>query len=272
MGETSKIVHPHYFFSSISKSPCRELSRDRKIALFLDFDGTLVPIREDPATCFPSEKIKKLLQSLADSGRISLTIMSGRSLADVRKRVGIRKIHYGGNHGLVISGPSMKYVHAKALSVRPLLMHIKRDLNNEIADIDGAWLEDKYFSLSLHFRSVKKEYVPSVKKVFYKAARDMLENKSLGVVRGKKVLELTPDTTWNKGAAVLWILRRLKNRFLPIYVGDDKTDETAFAALSKNGITVRVGRSQITHAKYFIKGHWEIPLLLESILTHAAKR
>jgi trehalose-phosphatase len=271
MGELSKIAQPRYLFGDLNETPFKNLARDRKVALFLDFDGTLVPIRQNPAECFLSEKIKKQLRSLADSEGICLTIMSGRSLSDVRKRVGIRKIYYGGNHGLDISGPGARYTHAKALSAKPLMRHVKHLLKREIAGIEGAWLEDKKYTVSLHFRSVKKNQVPAVKKVFYEAARDVLESKSMGVVRGKKVLELTPDPAWNKGTAVLWILRRLKDRLLPVYVGDDKTDETAFAALSKRGITVRVGKSKSTHAKFYIEGNWDIPLLLESIQKHAAK-
>jgi trehalose-phosphatase len=191
--------------------------------------------------------------------------MSGRSLSDVRKRVGIRKIYYGGNHGFVISGPGFKNTDEKALAAQPLIRRAKRLLKRGINDIEGAWVEDKKFTVSLHFRTVNKDYIPILKKLFYKVAGEFLGKKSFGVIRGKKVLELTPDLAWNKGRAVLWILHHQKDKWLPIYVGDDKTDETAFAALKKGGITIRVGRSKSTRAKYYVKGYWEIPGLLEEI-------
>lgn len=272
MGELSRAAHPEYLFGDINKTHYKKLAHDHKIALFMDFDGTLVPIRENPAECFLSEKIKQQLRSLADSEHVCLTIMSGRSLADVRKRVGIRKIYYGGNHGFDISGPGLKYTHEKALSSEPLMRHVKRRLKHEIEGIQGAWIEDKKFTVSLHFRSVKKQYLPSVKKVFYKVAREYLQNRSLGVIKGKKVLELTPRLTWDKGRAVRWILHLLNNGWLPIYVGDDTTDETAFAALKKGGITIRVGKSKSTRAKYYVKGYWEIPQLLEIIKSYAKWR
>lgn len=235
--------------------------------MFLDFDGTLVPIGKNPAECFLSDRIRKQLHLLAESGRICLTIMSGRSLSDVRKRVGARKIYYGGNHGFDVSGPGIRYTHEKALSVIPLLGHIKRLLRSRMRDVEGAWIEDKKFSLSLHFRAVKKEHIPLVKKAFFDIADESLSNGSLGLTRGKKVLELTPDPTWNKGRAVLLIMGLFKGDCLPVYVGDDLTDETAFKAINnKKGIAVCVGKSKRTAANFYLKGHREVSRLLQQIL------
>lgn len=270
MGNRSSMKRPGYFFGGTDGNPFTKLPRGRKIALFLDFDGTLVAIREDPAKCRLSKDMKARLRSLADSGRTCLTIMSGRSLSDVRRRVGLRNIYYGGNHGFDVSGPGLRYRHEKALSARPLVRRVKRLIEKGIAGIDGAWIEDKKFSVTLHFRQVRKGQVPLVRKVFYKAAGESLEDGSLGLIRGKKVLELTPDTAWNKGEAVLWMLRHLGHRWLPVYVGDDKTDETAFAAIGKKGITVRVEKSRITRAQYYIEDHREVPLLLEEIRKYTA--
>lgn len=162
------------------------IKSDRKVAMFLDYDGTLVPIKKDPAQCFLSSKIKEQLQLLSGSNRCYLAILSGRSLSDIRKMVGIQKIYYGGNHGLDISGPDMRYTHPKALPGRPLIGIIRHLLKKEIRDVDGAWLEDKKFTLSLHFRSVKKEDVLSVKKAFYKVVTGSCENESLSIIKGKE--------------------------------------------------------------------------------------
>jgi len=87
----------------------------------------------------------------------------------------------------------------------------------------------------------------------------------LTVIKGKKLLELIPDVSWNKGKATLYILQRLKEDYLPIYIGDDQTDETAFKALCRRGITIRVGKSKKTLADYYLKDHREVLRLLKQI-------
>ena len=84
-------------------------------------------------------------------------------------------------------------------------------------------------------------------------------------MRGKKVLELLPRVSWNKGAAALHIMKKLDKKYLPICVGDDSTDETLFEAFCETGITIRVGPSRRTAARYYLKGQWEVPLLLKQI-------
>jgi trehalose 6-phosphate phosphatase/alpha,alpha-trehalase len=69
--------------------------------------------------------------------------------------------------------------------------------------------------------------------------------------------------SWDKGKAVLWVLQRFNDKCLPVYVGDDQTDETAFKSLRKKGITIRVGKSKKTFADYYLKGYWEISRLLQ---------
>jgi trehalose-phosphatase len=277
-----KPVRTNYLFEKDNfKDVFSRLKAKQTLALFLDFDGTLVPIQKDPAQCFLSEEIKRQLRLLANSKHCYLSILSGRSLSDIRKRVGIRKIYYGGNHGLDISGPGIRYTHPKALVAISIMKDVKQQLQKKIKDIEGAWLEDKKFTLSLHFRSVKKNNITLVKKVFYKTVkkgtgfllatcgndrgRVFLENKSLTVIKGKKVLELIPGALWDKGRAILWLLQRFKDRCLPIYIGDDQTDETAFKTLKESGITIRVGKSKKTSAKYYLKGSWEISQLLQQM-------
>src|SRR4030043_483870 len=124
--------------------------------------------------------------------------------------LGIKRIYYGGNHGLHISGSNVRYTHPKAIFAKPIINHIRQQLQKEIEDIEGVWLEDKKFTLSLHFRSVKTEDIPRVKKVFYNVVNKYSEKKLLAVIKGKKVLELEPDESWDKGKAVLWVLQNLR--------------------------------------------------------------
>lgn len=257
---------PIYFFEKKSFNRFRnKIKQYPRIALFLDFDGTLVPIQKDPAQCVLAEGIKEQLKSLAGSDRRYISILSGRSLSDIKSMVGIRNICYGGNHGLVIFGSDMTYVHPKALSAKPSVDKAARMLSKEIAGIKGAWIERKKFTASLHYRSVRKRDVPLVKKAFYKIVSEFSGDRRLAVIKGKKVLELAPDASWSKGSAVLYILNKLKDKYLPVYVGDDWTDETAFRALNKKGITVRVGKSAKTTANYYLKSQREVSEFLKKV-------
>jgi trehalose-phosphatase len=213
----------------------------------------------------PNE-IKMQLQSLVNTDRCSVAVLSGRSLQDIKAKVGIGSICYGGNHGLEISGSELFYIHPGALLAKAEIDMAGRRLNNEIARIKGAWVERKQFSVSLHYRSVDKKDIQLVKSVFYRVKAELPETDSLCVMKGKKVLELLPDIMWDKGSAVHWILRRLEGAHLPIYVGDDVTDEYAFRALGKKGITIKVGTSKKTSAQYYLKTSREVQRLLQLIL------
>lgn len=264
---------PTYFFKKSRPGLLRDIIKTApKIALFLDFDGTLVPIQKDPAQCFLSVKTKKLLRSLTDSNHFYVTILSGRSLPDIRRRVGIKNIYYGGNHGSDMSGPDMKYTNPEVLRAKPVIYSVKRKLIREIECFEGALLEDKKYSLSLHYRSVKTKDIPGVKKVFYDVTSEFLRKKLLILIKGKKVLELVPYVSWDKGKAVLWILKRQKDKCLPVYIGDDQTDETAFKALSKKGITIRVGKSKTTYADYYLKSYQEVTRFLDQLQDFVIRR
>lgn len=256
----------HYFFEKGVYSGKFETTR--KIALFLDFDGTLVPIQKDPGQCFLSDKIKTLLLLLAGSRCCHIIVLSGRALSDIKKRIGIRAIYYGGNHGLDISGPNLRFTHPKALASKSAITYVSHQLKKEITSFEGAWLENKKFSVSLHFRSVKTEDIRLLKKVFHNVVENYSKNNLFTIMKGKKVLELLPYVSWDKGKAVLWFLQQLQDGCLPVYVGDDRTDEDAFKALRGKGITIHIGKSKKTSADYYLKGHWELPGLLENILKH----
>lgn len=249
---------PEYFFEK--DHPL--LKNGGPFLLFLDFDGTLTPIRDNPGDCFLSAKVKGELEGIASSPIARIAILSGRSLPDLRKRAGMRNIYYGGNHGLEISGPDMRYIHPGALSGKHVIDRVRRGLENKIVNIEGALIEPKKLTFTLHYRMVDKENRVFIRKAFF---RTIAENSVAGrvkVIKGKKVLELAPKVPWDKGEAAMFILQELKKKYFPIYVGDDLTDEAAFQTLREKGLTIRVGFSKKTVAQYFLKGQWEITKFL----------
>lgn len=238
----------------------------KKIALFLDYDGTLVPIRKDPSQCVLPVQVKKMLRKLAVSGHFYPVILSGRSLRDIRKMTGVRGICYGGNHGFDMAGPGVRYTHPAALKARPQIITAKRLLEKAVGGISGARLEDKKFSISLHYRSVREKDLPLIFKSFDEVSKPFVRKNILSVQRGKKVLELVPSAEWDKGFAALWLLQRLGEGFYPIYIGDDLTDETAFKALRKKGFTLKVGKSEKTSARYYVENTGDVKRLLGRIV------
>jgi trehalose-phosphatase len=213
---------------------------DRRLVLFFDYDGTLTPIVRRPEEATLADSMRALLRDLA--GHVPVGIISGRDLDDVRGMVRLDELHYAGSHGFDVAGPGgMRMQHEEAQERLPELDAAERQLAGELKDIDGAWVERKRFALAVHYREADERYAPAVE-----AAVDAAIAAHAGLRKrgGKKIFELQPDVPWDKGRAVLWLLEQLDldgPDVLPVYVGDDVTDEDAFAALSGRGLGIRVG-------------------------------
>lgn len=122
--------------------------------LFLDYDGTLAPIVEDPAAAQMGPAMQHVLTALAQHPRYHLSIVSGRALADLRTRVGGKGLYLAGNHGLEIEGPGICYQHPEVWRLRPELDALAQAMKGDLEAIPGAWVEDKGLTLSVHFRRV----------------------------------------------------------------------------------------------------------------------
>lgn len=255
-------MQPEYFFES--NDPRLGHGR-RGFFLFLDFDGTLVPIRDNPAKCVLTPGIRDYLEAIASSENACIAILSGRTVNDIKKKVPLQHIYYGGNHGLEISGPHISYTHPDALRTKHVIDKVRREIEKGVGNIDGVLIEKKKFGFTLHYRMANREGKALIKSTFYRIIAESPEPQAVSVLQGKKVLELAPKVSWDKGKAALFLLQKQKRNYLPIYVGDDLTDETAFKALNEDGLTVRVGRSKKTAAKYYLKGQWEVSKFLQHI-------
>jgi len=255
-------VPPDYFFD---KNPLKALPAETPIFLLLDFDGTLVPIQDDPAACVMAPKIRNELERLAGLPGCRVAILSGRSLADLKERTPAGNICLGGSHGLHISGCGLDFVHPAAEETETLVAKIRRSLAKEIEPIDGAWIENKGLTFALHYRRAGRTQAESARKAFRRAVERNPEKGRLAVLRGKKVLELLPGVSWDKGKAALFITDSLSRGSMPLYVGDDTTDETAFRELKARGITVRVGKSKRTAARYYLRSQREVLRLLSEV-------
>jgi trehalose-phosphatase len=243
---------------------------DKIILLNLDYDGTLTPIAATPDEAVLSREVKSVLEELARVKDCELAIVSGRALKDIRKMVGIKNIVYVGNHGFEIDGPRIHFESLTPPDIKKVFAEIKDGLAKNLARLEGAVIEDKGLTLSVHYRLVPEEKADAVAKIFHKTCRPYHAAKQIRIGSGKKVFEIKPPIEWDKGKAVLWLLARQtrasgKGRVLPVYIGDDRTDEDVFLTLRKNGITVFVGRGERSAARYYVNDTGEVLRFLRMI-------
>ena len=224
------------------------LSAAGRVFLFLDFDGTLAPIVEEPDTASMSAKTREQLIALSQKPKFLVAIISGRPLSDLQQRVGLPGLFYAGNHGLEISGPGLSFVEPAALQRVPALRELSRSLERRLKDMAGARVDNKRLTATVHYRKARDEDREEIRRIVQEAVAS--SGDLFRVSEGLKALEIRPQVNWNKGAAAQWILESSGGEdALPIYLGDHATDEDAFSALAA-GITVRIGRTAETSAQY----------------------
>ncbi|MFH1541981.1 MAG: trehalose-phosphatase [bacterium] len=222
-----------------------------KYLIFLDYDGTLTPIVKKPQLARLTKTQQKILKRLADSKEVLLAIISGRELKNVKKLVGLKNIYYAGNHGFEIKGPGIDIVHPAAAKAKAKLQSVKAKLVQALKKMKGVMIEDKTYTLSVHYRLAKPSMVKEIKQTFIRVVMPY----QMQITEGKKVLEVRPKVDWHKGKAVEWLIDKLKKESLavPIYIGDDTTDEDAFKFVRNIGLTFFVGQTKKTTARHKLK-------------------
>ncbi|MFH1519398.1 MAG: trehalose-phosphatase [Candidatus Omnitrophota bacterium] len=245
------------------------LKNKKRLFLFLDYDGTLAAIVRDPGKAKLTRYTRRLLRELTRQEKVVLGIISGRSLSDVKKRVGVNNIFYAGNHGLEILFKGKKILVKEALikQCRLTLILAKKELRKALKGIKGVVFEDKGVIFAVHYRKVTKG-LARVKLIFRRVTAAYLGNRKLKLSAGKKVLEIRPNIAINKFDAVNFLQKRLKKQKdeLTIFIGDDLTDEDVFKNLGCSDFGIRVGRKQGSRARYFLKNPQEVNKLLAKIL------
>jgi trehalose-phosphatase len=223
---------------------------EKPLALFLDFDGTLAPIAPRPEDVRLGAPGRLVIRSLSE--RIPVVIISGRALDDLRDRVGLHGLTYAGNHGLEIEGLGFRYRAPRTVSWRQFLTHLASQIRKDLAGLSGLIIEDKGYTLSVHYRLVRKQ--ARQKAVQFLTQRlKILENQGLiRMTGGKAIYEIRPPVEWDKGCAVAWILNQpgFQGRW-PLYIGDDETDQDSFRRIREDGVGIAVGPSQRKGAAHY---------------------
>ncbi len=242
-----------------------QIAQADHVLLLSDYDGTLSAIAQRPDLAVLPPRTRDNLLAVHRSGRFSLGIVSGREVADVRAMVGIPGLIYAGNHGLEIEGPAGTFVHAEAEELGPYLNSVLRGLEERLSGFQGVYVEDKGLTLSVHYRLTPEELVPQVMSSFDEVISRSAHEEKIRVTRGKQLLEVRPKVDWHKGRAVARIAQDFPPGTLPIYFGDDLTDEDGFEAVHElNGISVFVGAArQPTKALYRVDSPSEVAKTLK---------
>jgi trehalose 6-phosphate synthase/phosphatase len=212
-----------------------------RLALFLDYDGTLCPLQEHPAKARLSSEMRAAVEACSGRHDTDVAIVSGRGLTDVREMVGIPGLTFCGNHGLEIEGPGIPhFVHEDLVHYRERAEELVAELSR--CHVDGAWTEAKGPTLTFHYRAVPE----SRRAALADEARTIINAAGYQARDAHCAVEARPPIGWDKGRAVLHILRA---RYGPswsedvrvVYLGDDQTDEDAFRFLAGLAMTYRVG-------------------------------
>jgi trehalose 6-phosphate phosphatase len=218
----------------------KEKLKNKKPAVFLDYDGTLTPIVPNPEDATLTEEARQVLRDL--SRRCFVAIVSGRDRADVKSLVNLDELVYSGSHGFDSAGPGFIQQHEGGKKLLPDFDKAEKELTEMLSAIPGARVDRKLFAIAVHYRHVAEEQVSEVQKIVDEIMPRFNGFKKTG---GKKIIELKPNMDWDKGKAVNWLLEKLNLNnpdILPIYIGDDFTDEDAFKTLKEiGGVGILVG-------------------------------
>lgn len=229
-------------------------AKGKRIALFLDYDGTLSPIVDNPDFAFMSIDMRAAVAKVAKY--FPTAIISGRSRDKVYDFVGLTDLYYAGSHGMDIMGPVRESSDDPPNCIRstdkqgkgvklfqpaseflPMIDEVFNSLVNSTKEIKGAKVENNKFCVSVHYRNVDEKNWKTVAECVHDVIRNYPR---LRLSHGRKVLEVRPVIDWDKGKALTFLLESLglsnHDDVLPIYVGDDRTDEDAFKVLREGNL------------------------------------
>jgi trehalose 6-phosphate synthase/phosphatase len=220
----------------------------QRVALFLDYDGTLREIESEPHLASPNEAVRSLLGDLRDAGLAGVTVVSGRTAADLEAWLGDYGFGLVAEHGAAVRRPGTteweRFDHGIGYTWKDELMRILKLYERSTP---GSFVEQKRTSLVWHYRKADPEFGEWKAKQLVEELGATIANEPLEVRHGKKIVEVTA-THVNKGAAVLRLLAG-EHYDLVVVAGDDTTDESMFRMHAPNLVTIKIGDGH-TQAQY----------------------
>lgn len=245
----------HLLFSAKNLASLKNIATKQTLFAF-DFDGTLSKINKDILGAKIATSTQKYLCDLSNYAPVA--IVSGRSIDDLKSRLQVPKADLIGNHGLEgLSEWKNELKDAKLICKKWLLFLQKQQF------VSGVIIENKIFSISIHFREVKDK-----KNLFLKLSKVIEDLKPTPrIIHGKSVINIIPENSPNKGTAILKLkkIRKVKHVF---YIGDDDTDEDVFVLQNPSILKIRVGKKKNSKAEYYINRQSQINKLLKTIINY----
>lgn len=236
----------------------------RQVLIGCDFDGTLSPLVDHAHDARLPRTVLHILESLTALRGVRLAVISGRSLSDLRRRVGLENVWYAGNHGLEMLGrDGLESLAPQGAESVPIVREAVRRLTDALAEVPGAWVEDKRLTATVHYRLVD----PLRQSVVHSIVQAVLKGHPHLLLRvGKCVCEIRPDIAWHKGAALdrfmeEWGVTEAATAFL----GDDVTDFDAFGKLT-HGWGIVVGEPPDHNARCRVNDPADVAALLAWIV------
>lgn len=239
--------------------------------LFIDYGGTLAPATHRTEDVPISKKTRRTLRKTARM--IPLTIVSGRDVEDICMQVGLQELYYAGSHGLDIRGHNIHLELPEGDEALQDLDHAMEALGRLLVNLPGVSIERKRFAIVVHFND---EGMDNAERAAAAMRQVQTQFPRLKITGGKEVIELLPDIDWDKARAMNWLLSELGmdgTNVLPIYIGDDVTDEVAFTKLRERGIGILVAdKPQPSAATYRINNPEEVLELLKFLIAYMEDR
>jgi len=257
-----------YIFSKLSEIE-RKIKDLKHVALLLDFDGTISPIVKKPENAYITEKVRHTLKKI--NKVFPIIIVTGRPFYVIKKKVKVAKFIYTASHGLEWNLNNKlerktlpKLTEEKINQIRQIIKNIKKDYPSLI-------IENKPYSVTFHYHRMSVKDKKTFKGWLKKFLKPIYKQSSIRIFHDKETIDITPNLHWTKGnvakLALKYLYKKTKRNYMPIYIGDSLTDEDAFIALKKDGITVRVGKNKKSAAKWYLKNQKEVSFFLKWLLS-----
>jgi trehalose 6-phosphate phosphatase len=229
--------------SKVFEKIIHHIGKSGHVSLFLDYDGTLLPIAPIPNEATPDKLLIELLTELSKNSQFRVIVISGRSLKTLMNFLPIKNINFAGIYGWEI------YINGKIVlrgvsedQCMKIIREVRRSWSQLLEHRNGFLLEEKGYAIALHARWAKIEEANLILEAARKKALELIDLRQFRLLNGNSFLEVAPISA-NKGLAVDWILTNhpYKND-LPVYFGDDNKDEEAFGVIQqRDGYSIAVG-------------------------------
>jgi trehalose-phosphatase len=239
--------------------------RGQQLVLLFAYDGALTDLSVRPWQATLPPATRRTLSGLAALPRVTVGVISGRELDELKSLVGLQDIFYAGTDGLELDFHGQTVCHPLVHHSIQLVSRVARALEPHLHDFPTAWLERKQFGLSVHYRRLDPQIVPLLHSRVEQALADWAER--LYVVTGAKAVEITPKLGWTKGTAVEFVLEHVgPEPCVVLYAGDEAGDVEALWEVSiHGGITIGVGSPHPTTAQFELRDAEAIRHLLDEL-------